>query len=62
MKRNLALAMNYYAEWHFIKDSMRPKIESVIKFIKETQGLTIITNPEYATKTLQDEAEARITS
>jgi len=62
MKRNLALTMNYYAEGHFIKDSMRPKIESVIKFVKETQGLAIITNPEYEIKTLQDEAEARITS
>ncbi|MCK4844085.1 MAG: hypothetical protein KAS95_00260 [Candidatus Heimdallarchaeota archaeon] len=61
MKRNLALTMNYYAEWHFIKDSMRPKIESVIKFVKETQGLAIITNPENAMKALLGEAGTRIT-
>ncbi len=45
-KIDIALAMNYYAERHFIKGSMGPKIESVIKFVKETQGLAIITNPE----------------
>ena len=58
---NLALAMNYYAEGHFIKGSMGPKIESAIKFVKETQGLAIITNPENAIKALHGEAGTRIT-
>lgn len=60
-KIDIALAMYYYAEGHFIKGSMVPKIESAIKFVKETQGLAIITKPENAIKTLPDEAGTRIT-
>ncbi|MHA1686402.1 MAG: carbamate kinase [Candidatus Heimdallarchaeaceae archaeon] len=58
----LALAMQYYDEGHFIKGSMGPKIEAGIKFVKETQGTAIITNPENAILALQGKAGTRIVS
>ncbi|MHA1304363.1 MAG: carbamate kinase [Candidatus Heimdallarchaeaceae archaeon] len=57
---NLALAMKYYDEGHFIKGSMGPKIEAGIKFVKETRGKAIITNPENALKAIKGEAGTRI--
>jgi len=57
---NLALAMRYYEEGHFIKGRMGPKIEAGIRFVKETQGVAIITNPENAVAALKGEAGTRI--
>lgn len=57
---SLALAMKYYDEGHFIKGSMGPKIEAGIKFVKDTQGVAIITNPENAILAIQGKAGTRI--
>ncbi len=57
---NLALAMNYFEEGQFLKGSMGPKVESAIKFVKDTQGKAIITNPENAVAALQGKAGTRV--
>ncbi len=57
---NLALAMKYYEEGHFIKGSMGPKVEASIKFVKDTQGIAIITNPENAINAVKGLAGTRI--
>jgi len=43
----LAEAKRYYAEGHFLKGSMGPKIEAAIAYLEKTpHGQTLITNPE----------------
>ena len=57
---SLALAMQYHNDGHFIKGSMGPKMEAGISFVKETQGVTIITNPENAIAAIQGESGTTI--
>ncbi len=56
----LALAMQHNDEGHFIKGSMGPKMEAGISFVKETQGVTIITNPENAIAAIQGKSGTKI--
>jgi len=57
---SLALAMQYHQDGHFIKGSMGPKVEACISFVKETQGIAIITNPENAISAIKSEVGTRI--
>ncbi|MBY9000073.1 MAG: carbamate kinase [Candidatus Heimdallarchaeota archaeon] len=57
---SLALAMQYHDDGHFIKGSMGPKMEAGISFVKETQGVTLITNPENAIAAIQGESGTKI--
>ena len=57
---SLALAMQYHKEGHFIKGSMGPKMEAGISFVKETQGVSVITNPENAIDAIQGKSGTKI--
>ena len=46
----------------FSKGSMKPKVESAIRFIENGGELSIITSPEFAIKALQDKSGTRITN
>lgn len=56
----LALAMQYHNDGHFIKGSMGPKMEAAISFVKQTQGVTIITNSENAIAAIQGKSGTKI--
>ncbi len=56
----LALAMQYHNDGHFIKGSMGPKMGAGISFVKETQGVTIITNSENALAAIQGKSRTKI--
>ncbi|NHJ39053.1 MAG: carbamate kinase [Asgard group archaeon] len=47
-------------ERHFAKGSMRPKVESAIRFVEHGGRLSIITSPENALKALEDKSGTRI--
>ena len=52
----LAEARRYYAEGHFLKGSMGPKIEAAIEYLEKTpHGQTLITNPENIERALNGE-------
>ncbi len=52
----LAEAKRYYAEGHFLKGSMGPKIEAAIEYLEKTpHGQTLITNPENIERALNGE-------
>ena len=51
---------SYLEENQFAKGSMRPKVESAIRFIEHGGRLSIITSPENALNALEDKAGTRI--
>lgn len=52
----LAEAKRYYAEGHFLKGSMGPKIEAAIEYLEKTpHGKALITNPENIERALAGE-------
>jgi carbamate kinase len=57
---NLALIMQYHQVGHFIKGRMGLKVEVCISFVKETQGIAIITNPENAISVIKGEVGTRV--
>lgn len=52
--------MQYHQDGHFIKGSMGSKVETCISFVKETQGIAIITNPENAISAIKGEVGTRV--
>ena len=55
-RQTLAEAKRYYAEGHFLKGSMGPKIEAAIEYLEKTpHGQTLITNPENIERALNGE-------
>ena len=60
MKIRINIGAESFKEGHFIKGTMGPKIEASITFVKQTQGIAIITNPENALQAIKGEAGTRI--
>jgi carbamate kinase len=54
-KLTLAEAKAYFAEGHFAKGSMGPKIQAIIRFLESGGKQAIITNPENISRALKGE-------
>lgn len=54
-KLTLAEAKAYFAEGHFAKGSMGPKIQAIIRFLESGGKRAIITNPENISRALKGE-------
>ena len=54
-KMRLAEAKAYFAEGHFAKGSMGPKIQAIIRFLESGGKQAIITNPENISRALKGE-------
>ncbi|MEA2070001.1 MAG: carbamate kinase [Asgard group archaeon] len=50
----------YVNEGHFSKGSMKPKVESAVRFVENGGKLSIITSPEKAIQAISDKAGTRI--
>jgi carbamate kinase len=54
-KMTVAEAENYIEEGHFAPGSMLPKIQAIVKFVKETGNKALITNPPNMRRALNGE-------
>lgn len=57
----LAEAKKYLAEGHFLKGSMAPKIEAVIRYLEQGGKKALITNPENIVRALEGKTGTHIT-
>jgi len=52
--------MQYHQYVYFIIGRMGPRVEACISFVKETQGIAIITHPENAISAIKGKARTRV--